>query len=222
MLLFCSFVSYSQTSFSDTLESVTNLTREYLILRPDNTYWFESYACTFADSVTGTYTVKNNLLILKDTVNHIIRDTQKSEYQVKDIYCGSNSLANIDFKILDENNQNVSDGTILINNIGRGAYIKKDGTCSLKNLKIYQDVVAVIKVYGYKTLKIKINLNTCKYVNVIMKSKNEITFSKFDKNSNGLIAKFAIKKVCDYENDRELTSKNSSLILTPLYDDLDE
>lgn len=229
LLLFCTFVSYSQTSFSDTLESVTNLTRDYLILRPDNTYRFESSDSKFSDTVTGTYIVENNLLILKDTVNHILKDTIFSDCTVIDRNCNVENSVDLMFRISDNNNNNLEGAIILINKLNRGRRTKKDGYGQIISLPKNQELIVRIYLYGYHECKFKIFTNSCKTINIVMKRKKDYDYKLFDKNKYGIIEKFKISNkdidieeisIIDelkYIKDRILKSKLSNLTLERQY-----
>lgn len=209
LLLFYSFVSYSQTSFSDTLTS------KYiwgwgcrLILDESMNFDYFVYGCTGDYFGKGKYEINKEILTLYikyDSINH-------SPYTIKDFICESDTsnIVNLKFTVLDEEEKPLKAATILIKKLSRGANTKSEGKAIISKIPKNQNIEVIVNYVGYSPIRFNINTNVCK--DIVVRMNNEKYFPE------GTVMKYEINKFFNFEHSTVLYNSNNSLTLTKIYD----
>lgn len=217
MLLFGSFVSYSQTSFSDTLyNAMPGYYYESLELNSDLTFFFKNGSCTGKDKGKGLYSINNDTLILRfineDTINY-------SRYFVNDCQCKDSNKLKVKIIVIDNNlNKKILFGSDLVMTNSKESFNftssgkNENYLISIPNKEYYH--FQIFPDFGhlkfYKDFDFNLFVDTCKEV---------IVYLDWIKNSdikNGTIMKYIINNKKLDEVSFKLTNKKGTLILSSI------
>lgn len=231
LLLFCSFASYSQTSFSDTLEG----NGKRIILKKDNCfeYSFKIDSMTYPaqSEAKGIYNFHNNKLILvfddpKQSNYTIISPPAEppspsfpSTFNVQNINCDSLNKINLNFQVVNQDNKPLTGATILLLGLGKGANVKKDGSAKIGNIEKNKNITVNISYIGYESFKFKLYSDSSKFIKVVMSNLEHetICLSIVLNRKKRLI--FDISDKIQNENCNYLINKNKTMMLFEDYTD---